>query len=143
MNEAAIARCFIHSAIGVFSVLFFLLAASSGVTALIIMNKFEKDNPLYAVIAIRLKFGVAYAAIGTLLLLLAFVLGITKAGFGNAKAVSSFILLFFATSLPFIGNLKSEENYRRTAIFLIILGVLSVLNMAVGNLIFTGFHNYL
>jgi hypothetical protein len=143
MNEAAIASCFIHSVLGVFSLLFFLLASTSGITVLLIMKKFKKEDPIYAVIGIRLKFGIAYAAIGTLLLLVAFVLGVSKAGFLNPKALSSFILLAAGTGLPFLRPLKNEKDFRRLSIFLIVLGILSILNFTVGNFFFTSFHNYL
>lgn len=143
MNELAITRCFVHSVLGVFSFLFFLLASTSGITALLIMRKFKKEDPIYSVIGIRLKFGIAYAAIGTLLLLAAFVLGVSKAGFFNPKAISSFILLIMGTGLPFLRPLKTEKDFRRISIYLILLGVLSILNFAVGNFILTTFHNYL
>lgn len=143
MAENAITSCFIHSLAGVFSVLFFLLASSSGLTALIVMRKFEEKDPIYQAIAIRLKFGVAYLAIGTLLLLLAVVLGISKAGVFHLKFATSFILLLYNTSIPFISSLKKKENYKLVSYLLLASGPLSVLNLLIGNFIFTSFHNYL
>lgn len=143
MEKEAITACFVHSLAGVFSVLFFLLASSSGATALIVMRKFKDDDPIYKAVEVRLKFGVAYVMVGTLLLLLAIVLGVSKSGFNNLKFVSSFLLLAYSTSIPFIANLKNKKNYNRLSYLLLFSGPLSILNMLVGNVIFTSFHNYL
>lgn len=143
MSENAISTCFIHSLTGIFSVLFFLLSSASGLTALIVFRKFKETDPIYQAIGIRLKFGIAYMLAGTLLLLITIVLGVLKAGISNPKFVSSFILLAYVTSIPFLTNLKKKENYTKVAYLLISLGPLSVLNIFIGNAVFTSFHNFL
>ncbi|MCX7831757.1 MAG: hypothetical protein N2440_02525 [Actinobacteria bacterium] len=143
MEKTAITSCFVHSLAGVFSVLFFLLASSSGATALIVMKKFKEDDPIYKAVEVRLKFGVAYIMIATLLLLLAIVLGVGKSGAMNIKFLTSFLLLIYSTSIPFVSNLKSKKNYIRLSYLLLFSGLLSILNLLVGNVFFTSFHNYL
>ncbi len=143
MMEEALKTCFIHSLTGVFSVLFFLLSAASGLTALLIIKKIGKDHPLYKAIEIRLKFGVAYSAVGTILLLITIILGSMKAGVSNPKAISSFLLFVYASSIPFSGNIKNEKSYSRLAWMLIILGILGLLNTMIGNAFFTSFHDYI
>lgn len=133
-------QCFVHAVIGVLSVLFFLLAASSGITTLLILTRLKDSQPAFRqLLELRFKFGVIYLAVGTVLLLVAFVLGVSRgAGFG-AKGVTSLILLAYATSLPFF----ARRNRKTMSIHMIVVAVLSLLNMLVGNVIFTGFHDFL
>lgn len=143
MVENAITSCFVHSVAGVFSVLFFWLATTSGLTAIIVMRKFKEDDPIYQAVAIRLKFGVAYLSIGVILLLIALVLGTLKSGVFNVKFLTSFIVLLYNSSIPFLANLKNRERFRFLAYLMLFSGPLSFLNLLVGNLVFTSFHNFL
>lgn len=143
MVESAITSCFVHSVAGVFSVLFFWLATTSGLTALIVMRKFKEDDPIYQAVAIRLKFGVAYLSIGVILLLVAIVLGTVKSGIFNVKFLTSFVVLLYNSSIPFIAGLKNRNRSRLLAHLLLFSGPLSFLNLLVGNFVFTSFHNFL
>jgi|GEM_PF-4518120 len=140
--ENAVSSCFIHSVAGIFSVLFFWLGTASGITALLVIHRFKEDDPFYQAVVVRLRFGIAYSAIGSLLLLLAIILGVFKAGVVNVKAGTSFLLFIYATSIPFISKLKRSE-LRKIALLLVFLGPLSTLNLLVGNFLFTSFHNFL
>lgn len=133
-------QCFVHAVVGVLSVLFFLLAASSGITTLIILSRLDTEQQVFKqLLELRFKFGVIYLAIGTLLLLLAFVLGVTKGdGFG-VKGITTLLLLIYATSLPFL----VRRNQKAMSVHMIIVALLSLLNILVGNVIFTGFHDFL
>lgn len=140
--ENAVSSCFIHSIAGIFSVLFFWLSTASGITTLLVMRRFKEDDPFFQAVVVRLKFGIAYSAIGSLLLLVALVLGVSRAGAVNIKAGTTFLLFIYSTSIPFISRLNKSE-LKKIALLLVFLGPLATLNLLVGNFIFTSFHNFL
>jgi hypothetical protein len=140
--ENFFSTCFLHAVTGIFAVLFFWLASASGLTAILAMKRLSSEDPLYQVVIARLKFGAVYSVLGTLLLLITLILGVSKVGVFHLKTATTLILLFYALSLPFVASLKKGET-GKLAFLLTLLGPLATLNLLIGNFVFTSFHNFL
>ncbi len=137
--------CYLHALLAVFAVIFLLLSGfSSAFIKIIARKKSMNDEILKPVMELRFKFDVAYFGIGTVLLLIAYILGTLKEGFGSAKAITTLFVLIYNFSVPAISGLFPKESKRELTEYLFIIsGFLIFLNIFVGNLIFTGFHKFL
>lgn len=137
--------CYIHALFAVFGVLFLILSGfSSAFTKFITRKRSKDDELLKPLLMLRFKFDAAYFGIGTFLLLVAYILGVSREGFNSAKAVSTLLVLLYNFSVPAVSVFLPKEKRRELTEYLFILsGVLAFLNIFVGNLIFTSFHKFL
>lgn len=137
--------CYLHALLAVFGVIFLLLSGFSSAFIKFITRKRPKDDEiLKPVMELRFKFDIAYFGIGTVLLLIAYILGTSKEGFGSAKAITTLIVLIYNFSVPAISGFFPKERKRELTEYLFIVSAcLIFLNIFVGNLIFTGFHKFL
>lgn len=139
--------CFVHAVFGLLGVLFLTLSAFGSAFMIFARKKHIKDNSLQLlnpVFEMRYKFDAVYFGIGTTFLLIAYVIGLLKEGFGSPKSISTIILLLFNFSVPIISRIAPIEKKRTFTEFLfLIAGALAILNVFVGNVFFTSFHNFL
>ena len=141
--------CFWHAALGIFSLLFFVLAGAGTVFGLYLEGRVRAKNAsdlelVRPIVDLRFKFDAAYFGIGTILLFATFLMGVYRAGFGNPKSYSTLFVLAYAVLLPAVARLVPQPKRRRVVEVGFFLGaVLALLNVTVGNLWLTSFHNYL
>jgi hypothetical protein len=141
--------CFWHAALGIFSVLFFVLSGAGTIFGLYMERRVRMKNVsdldlVRPIVDLRFKFDAAYFGIGTILLFATFLLGVHKAGFGNPKSYSTLFVLAYALLLPVVARLVPQPKRRRVVQSGFFLGaVLALLNVTVGNFWLTSFHNYL
>lgn len=139
--------CTAHAIIGVIGTLLLILSGSGGFAGILITRKISKlgkqVEAFEKLFSLRFTFNVAYHSIGTFLLLVAYVLGVIKDGMGSPKAISTLTLIIICLLvLPILGFFKERAKLVANILFLTV-GVFAIINIFIGNFVFTSFHNFL